>query len=213
MTTATVLKKLSMTTAGAVFISLGIGGAAHAAAINFDSPTVNFHNGNNWSLGFQFSTKNQITVNQLGFYDDFKNDLTQSHNVGIFTEAGQLLVSGTVNPGDPLDGWFRYTSVTPTVLNAGQTFRIAAETGSENYTWNPIGFQVDPNINFITFAYQHSSTLVFPTQLESGYNGDFGPNFKTEPVPEPSTLAGTLLAGGIGLVMKRKQAGFQKAKA
>jgi hypothetical protein len=212
MTNATLLKKLSIATAGAVFIGLGMGGAAHAAAINFDSPTTDFTNGE-WSLGFKFSTNQKITVNQLGFYDDQKNDLTQTHDVGIFNEIGQLLVTGTVKPGDTLDGWFRYTSVSQTILDAGKTFIIAATTGSENYTWNPNGFTVDPAINFINDVYQSSSTLVLPEVGTSGVNGWFGPNFKTaESVPEPLTLGGTALAGAMGLLIKKRKAASQQAK-
>ncbi|OUL27494.1 hypothetical protein BV378_09980 [Nostoc sp. RF31YmG] len=213
MISATFLKKLSIATAGAVFIGMGMGGAAHAAAINFDSPTIDSTNGE-WSLGFKFSTNQKVTVNQLGFYDDQKNDLTQTHDVGIFNDAGQLLVSGTVKPGDTLDGWFRYTSIAQTILDAGKTFFIAAATRSENYTWNPNGFTVDPAINFINDAYQSSATLVFPAQGSSSVTGWFGPNFKTaESVPEPLTLGSTVLAGGIGLLMKKRKAASQQAKA
>ncbi|MDZ8051209.1 MAG: PEP-CTERM sorting domain-containing protein [Aulosira sp. ZfuVER01] len=213
MTSATLFKKLSIATAGAVFIGMGMGGTAHAAAINFDSPTVDFTNGA-WSLGFKFSTNKQVTVNQLGFYDDQKNDLTQTHDVGIFNDAGALLVSGTVKPGDTLDGWFRYTSVAQTILDAGKTFVIAATTGSENYTWNPNGFTVDPAINLINDIYKSSAALAFPTDGPDQVKGYFGPNFKTaESVPEPLTLGGTVLAGGIGLLIKKRKAASQQAKA
>ncbi|WP_242045782.1 MULTISPECIES: PEP-CTERM sorting domain-containing protein [unclassified Calothrix] len=214
MTSVTFFKKLSIATAGAVLIGMGMGGTAHAAAINFDSPTIDASNGE-WSLGFKFSTNKQIAINQLGFYDDLKNDLTQTHDVGIFNDAGQLLVSGTVKPGDPLDGWFRYTSVAKTILDAGQTFIIAAATGSENYTWDPVGFTVDPAINFIGDRYQSSATLVFPTDGPSVAQGYFGPNFKTTAysVPEPLTIGGTLVAGGLGLLIKRRKTASQQASA
>lgn len=209
---AAALKKLSISIAatGTVLTCLGAGGAANAAAIDFDSPTIDFTN-NQWSLGFKFSTNDPIIVNQLGFYDDLKNDLTETHDIGIFNDVGQLLVSGTVKPGDTLDGWFRYTSVANTILDAGKTFFIAATTGSENYTWNPIGFKVDPTINFIGDGYQQSSTLVFPAFGPSGTQGYFGPNFKSEPVPEPLTILGTLAAGGIGTAMRRKYKQQQEA--
>ncbi|MGM3308258.1 DUF4082 domain-containing protein [Anabaena sp. WFMT] len=214
MTTVNKLTKLSITATGAVFVCLGIAGTAHAAAINFDSTTIDSTNGN-WSLGFKFTTNQDVAVNQLGFYDDLKNDLTETHDVGIFDDLGTLLVSGTVKPGDALDGWFRYTSIPTTILDAGKTFFIAATTGSENYTWNPINFTVDPAINYVTDVFSSSSTLVFPDQGSSTVSqGFFGPNFKyTTSVPEPASLIGILGLGAFGVtsLRKRKQQATVKA--
>jgi hypothetical protein len=178
--------------------------AISVAAVDFTSPTTDFTN-DAWSLGFQFTTNKILTVTDLGFYDDLKNDLTESHDVGIYNSLGSLLVSGTVNPGDTLDGWFRYVSVAPTTLQAGQTYFAAATTGSENYTWNPNGFIVNPDINFIGAAYQSSTTLVFPGSGPDGNNGYFGANFKSVPIPEPLTILGTGLALGFGGLFKKQQ--------
>lgn len=217
MTTLNVIKKLSMVAAGAGIIALGTTGAANAAAISgtpaidFSSPTTDFTNGA-WSLGFKFSTNKTIKVESLGFYDDLKNDLTESHDVGIYDNSGNLLVSGTVNPGDLLDGWFRYTSVASTVLQAGKTYFIAATTGSENYTWNPNGFTVAPFINFLEDKYVVSNVLAFPVNGPSGFNGFFGPNFTAAPVPEPFTMLGVATAMGFGATFKRKLAKKQDQK-
>lgn len=199
--------------------------AANFTAIDFSAPTTNFTNGS-WSLGFQFTTKNTVNVTELGFYDDSRNGLTQTHNVGIFDNTGNLLVQGTVKPGDALDGFFRYTSVQSTQLQAGSMFFIAAVTGSENYTFNPPGLSVNPNITFVSSAFrfndpQSSDKLVFPgtlpggvpassgssTQNSDGNLGYFGPNFKAEgpAVPTPALLPG-LIGLGIGAWRKRKKA-------
>lgn len=103
-----------------------------ALALDFTSPTVDATNGA-WSLGWEFTLRSAVTVTALGFYDDGKNDLTQSHGVVIYNLQGNPLVSGTVNPGDPLQSWWRWTSVTPTLLPTG-SYIITAATGSENYT-------------------------------------------------------------------------------
>lgn len=193
--------------------------AASFTAVNFSAPTTNFTNGS-WSLGFQFTTKKAVNVTSLGFYDDFQNGLTQTHDVGIFDNIGNLLVQGTVKPGDPLDGFFRYTSVQSTALKAGGTFFIAAVTGSESYTFNPTGFSVNPNIAFVSSAFRFSNTLVFPGtipgSLPTGVNsstqnsdsnlGYFGPNFQAEEVvavPTPALLPG-LIGLGLGAWRKRK---------
>ncbi|XGV99010.1 MAG: PTPA-CTERM sorting domain-containing protein [Leptolyngbya sp. BL-A-14] len=186
--------------------------AANFTAIDFSAPTTNFTNGQ-WSLGFQFTTNKTINVTSLGFYDDFQNDLTQNHDIGIFDKTGTLLVQGTVKPGDALDGFFRYTSVQSTQLQAGGTFFIASTTGTENYTFNPTGFSVNPNITFVSSVFRFSDTLVFPietpaAQSSDGNKGYFGPNFKADApaaIPTPALLPG-LIGLGIGAWRKHKKA-------
>lgn len=193
--------------------------AASFTAVDFSTPTIDTTNGA-WSLGFQFTTNKTINVTALAFYDDLKNDLTQTHEVGIFDNIGNLLVQGTVKPGDALDGFFRYTSVQSTQLRAGGTFFIAAATRAENYTYNPNGFLVDPNITFQSSAFRLSDTLVFPgtvpggtpiavsstLQTSDGNQGYLGPNFRADAVtavPTPALLPG-LIGLGIGVWRKRK---------
>jgi hypothetical protein len=176
-------------------------------AVDFTTPLVVGYTTGTWSLGFEFNVLNPITVTQLGFYDDSQNDLTEGHDVGIWDPNGNLLVSGTVVPGDSLAGWFRWHAVTPTQLLVGQGYRIAAETGSEYYTWNPLGLTADPNIEFINSRETYSNTLVYPLNLNVG-NGIFGPNFGLESssvVPEPASLS-LLGLGLFGLAFRRKKA-------
>jgi len=125
---------------GITLLALALTGAAafaaSEAAIDFSLP-VNEATWGNFCLGFEFTTKSDVTVTHLGFYDNLKDGLTESHAVGLFDASGRLLVSGAVKPGDPLEGWFRHTSVVTATLPAGRTFVIASVTGSEQYTWQP----------------------------------------------------------------------------
>src|SRR5687768_16493111 len=78
-----------------------------ALTADFFANTVN--NGSGYSLGWAFSTANNITVTSLGWYDHLGDGLVDGHAVGIFNTGGTLLLSGTVQSGtaDPLTGMFR----------------------------------------------------------------------------------------------------------
>ena len=175
-------------------------------ALDFTTPTSDGTNAT-WSLGWEFNVLSPITVTMLGFYDDGKNGLSESHAVGIYDSLGSLLVSGTVVPADALTSWWRFTSVTPTLLPVGSDYRIAAVTGSENYTWDPVGFVVNPNITYVGSRYTSSGTLVYPSESEP-VTGYFGPNFQFEGgvIPEPSTFV--LLGAGLialGMAARRRK--------
>ena len=177
-----------------------------ALALDFTAPTIDDTNGA-WSLGWEFTLRDAVTVTALGFYDDGQNDLTESHGVVIYDLQGNPLVSGTVNPGDPLLSWWRWTSVTPTLLPAG-SYIITAATGSENYTWDPTGFVTDPLVTYVRDRYIQSATPDFPSNMGGNVVGYFGPNFQFDgaAVPEPSTYV--LMAGGLAALslLRRRRA-------
>ncbi len=181
-------------------------------AVDFTTPTIDFTSAS-WSLGWEFNVNTPIWVTRLGFYDDQKNDLADAHAVGIWDANQNLLVSGTVSPGAPLRSWWRWVSVTPTLLAPGGNYRIAAVTGNENYTWDPSGFTVDPAIAYVTNRYPLNPphwVLTYPDVTDERTTGWFGPNFEFETelqgvIPEPATLGLMGLGLGALLVAARRQ--------
>jgi hypothetical protein len=139
-----------------------------------------------YSLGWSFTANAAIQVTQLGFYDDQKNGLTQSHPVGIYDmQTKALLVQATVSPSDPLTGYFRYVALPqPLALTAGHNYVIMANVGSEKYlafssidvTWT-----VAPAITYqasaVNYANPAATTLLFADTFTRSA-GDFGPNFQ-----------------------------------
>jgi len=171
-------------------------------AVDFTSPGVDSTNGN-WSLGWKFTVNEPIVVEALGFYDDQKNGLTQTHDVGIFNSAETLIVSGQVQPGDPLVSWWRWTTVTPTTLVPGESYQIAAVTGDENYTYIPTGFVAAPEVNFLLDSWYlppGGGVLAYPNSTDN-LVGYFGPNFATEVVSVPAPGALLLLIPGVAGVL------------
>jgi hypothetical protein len=154
-----------------------------------------------WTLGYQFTTNTDIFVTALGFYDAFTGTGAQGiagctgcGDVGLFDSVGDLLAETTVTTAGTLINDFYYTSISPVLLGAGQTFYVGGETGDAVWTYNPSGFSVDANINYIQSAWASGSSLTFPAGTDST-QGYFGANFLETAVPEPSNFV--LLGSGL----------------
>jgi hypothetical protein len=193
---------------------------ADYAALEFKNTVVDYTNGN-WSLGWRFTVTDTVVASALGFYDDKGDGFKSSHAVGIFKDAGTLIGWTTVTNADPLDGHFRYHSIPGLLLQAGQTYRIAGTTGSDNYTWWPTGASTDPRVKYLNDVYTYSNSLVYPVETV-GYTdlnaaGWFGPDFKLAggasiqggSTPEPGSLTllglGALGLGGIAWRRRRRE--------
>src|SRR5215469_10971803 len=172
---------------GAVLV-FGMAGAASAdQAFTMTGYTNDITNGQ-WSLGFAFSPNTNVVVNELAIFDDGQNN-GSVHAVGIFDSSGNLLASTNITQGTGYSNFFDWAKISNLALSAGQTYYIAEETGTSNYTWNVNGFSMNSKINYLYDAFTLSSTLVAPfggcCTTTEGY---FGPNFGIVSAPEPASL-------------------------
>ncbi len=152
-------------------------------------------NNQGFTVGYEFSVSQTITVDRLGFYDEGNDGLVTAHDVGIFDLCGTLRASGTVAAGtsSPLNGGYRYVSITPVVLAAG-TYRIGAVVfngGShDRFLHGVTTVATDSTVTFVRGKLNNGVALLqFPT-LDATATGlveksCFGPNFTFAPGGTP----------------------------
>jgi hypothetical protein len=193
---------------------------ADYAAITFSQSTNDTNNSiamkvPGWSLGYEFSVSSNLKVNALGFYDAHGAPLHDTHDVGIYDTTGTLLAQTTVTNSDLVSDNFRYHPISGLTLHAGQSYYLAAATGTvDNYTWGTTNTQTGPGITYLTDVFVASATLTFPTSSDGmttlSKAGWFGPNFRVSSSPEPGSLLllslGTLGVGGWCCRRRRWQA-------
>jgi hypothetical protein len=200
-----------------VALSAGLAGA-NGPAIDFTTPGVLVNSwspvNNGFSMGWEFNVLNPVQVSRLGYfnYGVSGGGITTSHQVGIFDSVGNLLVSTTVNPGDPTSGlWVWKSLASPFTLAAGNGYRIAGLTGpSDLHTYSVASIVQDPNIAYVTNRYIRTptGTLINPTFTTTRYSGYhyFGPNFDIVPEPALMQLPFLLGMGGFAYWRRRKAA-------
>ena len=166
------------------------------------------------NVGWRFNILAPITVTGLGWYDQNRDGLSNSHTVGIWNSSGTLLTSVLVDAGttDPLVGEFRTHSVAPITLSAGTGYIV----GGENFanSTDRLSFNVTQTLNS-NITYDHATFsnlgtgLVIPTLNSAAITGFYGPSFSISAsgVPEPSSLAflATSVMVGGGFLLRRRR--------
>jgi hypothetical protein len=164
------------------------------------------------TYGFQFTPTTNVLVDSVGYLDIGQDGLAAGHQVGIWNSGGTLLTSATVTTGDStlagavLDGsQFRYTSITPLLLSAGQTYTIGGEEdASDLIYYDNLATQTSnvPSLLSVSSVgyYFVNNGFVDPTNT-IGNHYDVVNFTASAAVPEPSTtvlmivgLAGVLAA-------------------
>jgi hypothetical protein len=165
------------------------------------------------TIGWRFQALGDLDVSSLGYWDQTPGDnLASTHEVGLWTDAGALLGSITVQVNSGLVGSFRYEPLSsPISLTSGSFYRVGArdtDTDSDNYTSAVSGITTDVNIFFNqSIVSPNGSGFAFPSTL-SGSQGRFGPNLlvSASAAPEPASLSLLALGGIVALRKRRKQA-------
>ena len=195
--------------------------ASAAAAIEFADASV-VHD-SQLSLGFVFTTNQEVSVTALGYYDENQDGFLTNHEVGIFDSNGTLLISTVLDAGSgtSLVGHYRYKTVTPITLAANSSFVVVGTTFGLPDGWaygsssSITDFVVDSRISVPSdaarFIYQDDNVLRVPTEQFGGFTIYGGPNFLLGTsaggeVPEPATLSLTLASVAGILLMSRRTA-------
>lgn len=144
-----------------------------------------------------------LSVSHLGWWDASPDTpLTASHQMGIWTSAGVLLGTATVDPSDALTGSFRYAALSSAITLAPGSHVIGGRDlvgDGDNYASSNGALVMNPRVVFNQAVRTDIGlSFAFPTVYNANSGGRIGPNFLATPVPEPGTLL--LLAGGLGVV-------------
>jgi hypothetical protein len=205
-------------------LMLASGSSALAAGvINITTSPFDYDSNLTGTLGFKFTVSSNFALGALGVYDAGYDGIANPANVGLWTADGTLLTETVVPQGTAgeLDGQFRFSDVTPVVLQAGVEYVVGAfldgdlaSSFSTDPSWAGFGGvgSIDPRVTIIEDRYSGSSTLsyAFPGLTDIQDLGGVpyawvGANFREAsvvPVPAAVWLFGSALAG-LGAVRRR----------
>lgn len=171
--------------------------------------------------GYAFTTgESPLRITALGFYDYLDNGLLTEHTIGLWSDTGDLLLSGTVGPGmaDFEAGSFDWVNVTKidlmpmTTYVLGATYDRGTDTDFNAYVNDRFSLRPSQATFFDDATYlagrfmPNDGSLAFPAMTAPfAFGGYIGPNLQMIVVPEPGQIAGIALAALLGLLVLRRR--------
>lgn len=200
----------------AVLLSLaaaGLGTAAARGDLLYTNPSGTVRtNADGYTIGMRFTVgATPLIVTSLGVWDQDGNGLLAAHDVGLWTDAGALLVSATVPGGTAgalAGGVFRFAPdlASPVTLSPGAVYRLGSlQAAAEPFLEQGAGATYTAYVSGTPISYYGGvgATLIFPVSAGGGINGYLGPNLQFV-VPEPA-VAALLAASALGLAARRRR--------
>ena len=189
-------------------LALSVGHAAIAVTVQ-DQGTNPFGN-LAWTFGYVFQPNVDIDVTALGFLDVDADGLAASHDVAVWDRLGNLLASTTVSNSDPLNGFYRFNSITPLRLTAGTDYVIAShDFRADDAIRDDLGVvsTVHPDITIVDGGYAFPSGSI---NFLTNYYGDPSLFFNTASfeftaVPEPPSCSRWCLLAAMGVCLRRRR--------
>jgi hypothetical protein len=165
------------------------------------------------TIGFTFTANSSLIVSALGFWEQNTGaNLTQTHQVGLWTSTGTLLASATVAVNGAVTGNWRYATISPVTLTAGQSYTVgSAITSPFTDTFSRVDvpggtITSSPLISVTSSALNASAAgFSFPGVADPIAFARLGPNLMVQAAPPPPTAVPispvALIAIGAGLAL------------
>ncbi len=150
----------------------------------------------NYTVGWEFTTDNDISITSLGVVDADGGGLGQTHTVRLYDKTNDTILATTTIPaGTPATVTGGYNSHfvalgTPIDLTTGVNYIVAKQNGADNYRYNA-ALTMGPGINWIEGPARGGGlpSSVSGFTIHHGNGSYFGPNFMYESVGGALTLS------------------------
>lgn len=164
--------------------------------------------------GLEFTVATPVILTDLGVWDLDSDGLVANHEVGLWTNDGELLAQTTVRSGtssllsasgNASGGWRFEPLNSPQVLRAGATYVVAAHYPAGDAVGDLAGDSVWGGVDALSsitllpkpevelgphrFHVSGADGLVFPARQGDFWTALFGANARVVSVPEPAAVS------------------------